>query len=163
MKDQLINELAAMRHRLVELEKSETERKHAEEALRKEKEIAQKCLDIAGVILLVINADEKITLINRRGCKILGYREEEMIGKNWFDVFIPETERERVKQVFTRVMSGEIEPVEYFENRVITREGKERVIAWRNTLLTDDNGNSIGTLSSGKTSPIAGEWRKRCG
>ncbi len=127
-----------------------TEHKHAEEALRKEKEIAQKYLDIAGVILLVINADGKITLINRRGCNILGYKEEEMIGKNWFDAFVPAREKEKVKQAFTKLMSGEGEPVEYFENLILTRSGEERIIAWHNTLLTGDNGNSIGTLSSGE-------------
>jgi PAS domain S-box-containing protein len=63
-----------------------TERKQAEEALRKEKGIAQKYLDIAGVILLVINTEENITLINRRNCKISGYKEEEMIGRNWINV-----------------------------------------------------------------------------
>jgi PAS domain S-box-containing protein len=127
-----------------------TERKQAEEALRKEKEIAQEYLDIAGVILLVINVDGEITLINRRGCEILGYKEEEMIGKNWFDVFLPERERLRVKQVFTKLMVGEVEPVEYFENLALTRSGEERIIAWHNTLLTGDNGNNIGTLSSGE-------------
>jgi PAS domain S-box-containing protein len=46
-------------------------------------------------------------------------------------------------------MTGDLEPVEYFENSVLTRTGNERIIAWHNTLLTDEKGNRIGTLSSG--------------
>ena len=127
-----------------------TERKQAEEALRKEKETAQKYLDIAGVILLVINAGQKVTLVNRRGCEILGYKEEEIIGKNWFDNFLPERIRNEVKPIFLKLMAGEIEPVEYFENTVLNKRGEERIIAWHNTVITVENGNIAGTLSSGE-------------
>jgi len=47
-------------------------------------------------------------------------------------------------------MDGKVEPVEYYENPVVTKDGEERIIAWHNTLLTDDLGNVIGTLSSGE-------------
>ncbi|MBW1717918.1 MAG: PAS domain-containing protein [Deltaproteobacteria bacterium] len=47
-------------------------------------------------------------------------------------------------------MAGDIEPVEYFENPVLTSRGEERLIAWHNTALTDDQGDIIGTLSSGE-------------
>jgi PAS domain S-box-containing protein len=32
----------------------------------------------------------------------------------------------------------------------VTRAGEERLIAWHNTVLTDETGNIIGTLSSGE-------------
>ena len=127
-----------------------TDRKRAEEALRKEKETVQKYLDIAGVMLIVINADQKVTLINRKGCEILGYKEEEIIGKNWFDNFLPEGVRNKVKAIFSKLVAGEIEPVGYFENTVLTKRGEERIIAWHNTVITDENGNIAGTLSSGE-------------
>jgi len=47
-------------------------------------------------------------------------------------------------------MKGNLEPVEYFENNVITAKGEERVIAWHNTLLRDEDNNIVGTLSSGQ-------------
>src|SRR4030066_1993377 len=47
-------------------------------------------------------------------------------------------------------MAGEIEPVEYFENPVLTKGGKERFIAWHNIVMKDEAGNIIGTLSSGE-------------
>jgi PAS domain-containing protein len=66
-----------------------TKRKKAEEKLREEKERAQKYLDVAEVMLLAINNREEVTMINQRGCKILGYKEKEVIGKNWFENFLP--------------------------------------------------------------------------
>jgi len=125
-----------------------TERKKAEEALREEKDRTQKYLEIAGVMLLVVNANEIIGLINRRGCEILGCSEDEIVGKNWFDNFIAEPIREEVRGVFRKLMAGKVEPVEYYENPVITKSGEERLIAWHNTILKDEHGNIIGSLSS---------------
>ena len=118
--------------------------------LREERDKAQKYLDIAGVILVAIDAEQKVTLMNKKGIEILGYSEEEIIGKNWFDNFIPERDRDSVRRVFAKLLAGEIKPVEYFENRVLTKSGEERLIAWHNTLLKDESGNTVGTLSSGE-------------
>jgi len=125
-----------------------TERKKAEQALREEKDRAQKYLDIAGVMFLVVNANGTVELINRRGCEILGYREDEIIGKDWFNTFIAEPVSQEVRGVFLKLMAGKVEPVEYYENPVITKSGEERLIAWHNTILKDEHGNIIGSLSS---------------
>jgi PAS domain S-box-containing protein len=125
-----------------------TKRKKAEEALLVERDKAQGYLDIAGVMLIAINSEQAVKLINKRGCKILGYKEEEIIGKNWFDNFVPERSRDEVEKVFQRLMAGEAEPVEYYENSVITKSGEEKIIAWHNTVLKNEQGDTVGTLSS---------------
>jgi two-component system cell cycle sensor histidine kinase/response regulator CckA len=127
-----------------------TERKQADEALRQERDRAQQYLDIAEVMLVALNEQGKITLLNRKGHRILGYEEGELLGKNWFDTCLPAPVREEVKKVFNRLMAGEIEPVEYHENPVLTSSGEERMIAWHNIILTDEAGNITGTLSSGE-------------
>ncbi len=127
-----------------------TERRMTEEALRKERDKAQEYLDIAGVMIVVINADQKVSLVNKKSCEILGYKEQEIIGKNWFSSFIPERIRDYVKASFEKLMAGKIEPVEFFENPVLTLNGEERMIAWHNTVLRDDAGSITGTLSSGE-------------
>ncbi|MBA7647218.1 Adaptive-response sensory-kinase SasA [subsurface metagenome] len=126
------------------------ERKRAEEALRKEKEKAQSYLDIAGVMFVVIGSDKKVSLINKRGGEILGYKEEDIVGKNWFDNFLPERIRENIKARFDVLMAREKEPDPYFENPILTKDGEERIILWHNTILTDDSGKIIGTLCSGE-------------
>ncbi len=127
-----------------------TQQKRSETVLQAERDRAQKYLDVAGVMFIVIGADQTIELINKKGCEILGVTEAEIVGANWFDTFIPETERSQIKRIFNRLMAGEIEPVEYYENRIHTREGNERLIAWHNTVLTSDTGDIVGTLSSGE-------------
>jgi len=111
---------------------------------------ARKYLEVAGVIFVVIGPDQTVRLINRKGCEVLGYDEDEIIGKNWFDAFIPEPVRETTRTVFNKLMAGEIETVEDFENPVLTRSGEVKIIAWHNTVLTNEDGAIIGTLSSGE-------------
>ena len=116
----------------------------------REENKAQKYLDIAGVIIVAINSGERVILINRKGCEILGYREEDILGKNWFDNFLPQDWGSKVKEVFQRIMAGSLEALEYYENPLLTANGEERIIAWHNTLLYDRKGRIAGTLSSGE-------------
>lgn len=144
-----------------------SERKRAEQALRKayedleqrvqlrtnelskERDKAQKYLDIAGTIIVVLDMDGNVSLINRKGAAILGRTEQEIEGKNWFDNFIPPHESARVKAGFFTLIAGETLLLESFENSIVTREGEERLIEWNNTLLRDRQGKIIKTLSSG--------------
>ena len=118
--------------------------------LREERNKAQQYLNIAGVIIVAINRDGTVTLINKRGCDVLGYAEEELIGKNWYDLCVPERFREQRKKDFDDLMSGYYREAEDYENIIVTKAGEERIMAWHNTLIRDDEGNIVGTLSSGE-------------
>jgi len=144
-----VNYLPSEGGRLFVFLRDVTERKQAEEKLQQEKDRAQQYLDIAGVILVANDAEGRVNLINKKGCEVLGYEQEELIGKNWFD-FLPQRVRREVKAVFKKLMAGEVEPVAYFENLVLTKNGEERIIAWHNVILKDGAGNIVGTLSSGE-------------
>ncbi|MBN1379152.1 MAG: PAS domain S-box protein [Gammaproteobacteria bacterium] len=127
-----------------------TERKLAENELKSERDRMQKYLSIAGVVFLVLDKQGSIRMINNKGCEILECEEDEIIGKNWFDEFIKESDRDNLKSVFSMVMCKDLKNVEYNVNSVITKSGHTRTIAWHNSMLTDNNGNVIGTLSSGE-------------
>ena len=93
-------------------------------------DLAQAYLDVAEVMILVIGVDQKVRLINKEGCRVLGYPEEEIVGKNWFESFLSERVKGQVQEVFAQLVSGEVEPVEYYENLVLTSSGDERLISW---------------------------------
>ena len=124
--------------------------KQSEVLVREEKNKIQNYLDIVEVILVVIDAEQKVSLINKKGCETLGYDEKEILGKKWLDTFVPEKNRDEVRMDFEKLMNGEIEPIEYFEKPVLTRTGEERMIAWHNAVLRDKKGNITNTLSSGE-------------
>jgi len=124
--------------------------KLSEEKLREERDRAQGYLDVAGVMLLVIGPDQKVRLINKKGCEVLGYDEKEIIGKNWFGHFLPERVRENVKVIFSKIISGETGSFGYVENVILTKRGEERMVAWHNTVFRNEAGNIVSTLSSGE-------------
>jgi len=117
--------------------------------LKEEKEKAQKYFDIAGVMMGVLNTKGEIILMNQKGCQILGVTADKVIGKNWFDHYVPLKKGNEVGEVFNKLLAGETESVEYYENSVISGDGSERIIAFHNTLLTDDQGLIRGILFSG--------------
>ena len=125
-----------------------TRSKRAEEQIIREKDKAQQYLDIAGVIFIVIDIERKVTLINKKGCKVLGYKEKEIIGKNWFENFIPHDIKHDVEGIYNKIMSDEL--VEYYENNILTKSGEERIIAWHNNILKNENNDVIGCISSGE-------------
>jgi len=127
-----------------------TERKRAEQALEAERNKAQKYLNVAEVIMLVIDSEQKVCLINRKGCEVLGRREEDIIGKDWCDNFVPERGREEVRSAISNMLKGNIEPSEYLENPVSTGSGEERIIAWHNSILSNEKGQIEALLSSGE-------------
>jgi PAS domain S-box-containing protein len=101
-------------------------------------------------VLIALDTEGRITLINKRGLELFGYEEVELVGKNWFRTFLPESEREQTRSVFEKLMAGEVDPVEYYENAVLSKSGAERVMAWYNSILRDASGAIAGTLSSGE-------------
>jgi PAS domain S-box-containing protein len=127
-----------------------TRHRRAQNALREEKDRAQNYLDVAGVILVALDTQERVTLINRKGCAVLRRSEDEIVGQNWYDVALPERQREIFRITYAMLLRGETQAVESFENCVVTSEGEERTIAWRNTVVRDTSGQIVGTLSSGE-------------
>jgi diguanylate cyclase (GGDEF)-like protein/PAS domain S-box-containing protein len=140
----------SLRSRIRELEQAEIDRDRIEADLRSEKELAQQYLNIAGVAILVIGTDERVNLINNMGCKILGYSEEEIVGENWFDKFLPLDTIDSTRKIFRELMQGKTKDLEYVETPVLTKVGDIRQIAWHNILLKDTQGKIICTLSSGE-------------
>jgi len=133
-----------------ELDKEIIERKNAEEHALKERDKAQRYLDVAGTIFVVIDPDETVSLINKAGCEMLGAEVDEIIGQNWFENYIPQRFRSETREVFKLLMEGKIEPTEYFENPICAKDGLEIIITWHNTNLTDEKGVIQGILSSGE-------------
>ena len=52
----------------------------SEDLLRDERDRAQRYLDIAATMIVVLGTDGADTLVNKRACDVLGYAEEELVG-----------------------------------------------------------------------------------
>jgi PAS domain S-box-containing protein len=126
------------------------DRRSSEASLRRERDRARLYFDTAGVMLVVLRADRRVRAINRAGAEILGAPAAEIVGKDWIHSFIPARLRSTAAAIFEAYLEG----VEYADARgegiVLRANGEERTIAWRNRLLRDAEGRTIGILSSGE-------------
>ncbi|MDD3295738.1 MAG: PAS domain S-box protein [Candidatus Omnitrophica bacterium] len=149
-KEALIKKNEELHLKIAELEIIKQQYKWTEERLRKEKDLTHKYLDIAGVIIVILDRQGIARLINRKGCQILGYKQDEIVGKKWFDSFVPKSVRNEVKSAFEKIIAGKVSTVETYVNPIITKNGQERIIRWHNSFLKDDNGRIASALSSGE-------------
>ena len=123
-----------------------TERKDAEQALRDERDSAQRYLDTADVILLKLDLEGRIALVNRYGCSLLGWTPNELLGRDWIETCLPARIREDLRTKRQQLLGGDLSII---ENPVLTKSGDERLVEWRNRLLRDHEGQVIGSFSSG--------------
>ncbi len=117
--------------------------------LRLERDRARVYLDMAAGLLVAINRDQEVELINKKGCEILGLTVGEIIGKNWFDNFVPEEIAADMKSLFSMIMDGEFELLEAHEYPIVNSDGMQLLIAWQTTVLRNNTGKINGALSSG--------------
>lgn len=115
-----------------------------------EKRKAQQYLDIAGTMIIAIDNSGDVVLANKKASEILGYEQDEILGKNWLEHFIPEKEKVNIEAALMKLSSTHFEEEKYRENLVKTKTGENRMIAWHNEQVLDKQGNIIGFISSGQ-------------
>ena len=112
-----------------------TGKKQAESALKAEKEFIEILIEGANSLIVGLNEQGTIILINKMCETLLGWKREEIIGKNWFDIFIPTSSKNAVLQVFKQTSLG-IPTI--LINPIKTKKG-EKLIWWHNTTIQREN------------------------
>jgi PAS domain S-box-containing protein len=121
-----------------------------EQLLRRERDAAQRYLDVAGVMILALDREARPTLINRKGCSILGLFETAIIGKPWFETFIPDEDRQESREHYDRLVAGGSGQFVTYAGPVRTGSGERRILSWSVIVLGDDEDRFTGTLWSGE-------------
>jgi PAS domain S-box-containing protein len=114
------------------------------------KEKAELYLDMAGSAFVSLDKNGNILLVNQKCLDLLEYAtSKELKGKNWFDTCLPSEINKQVKQAYSNVMKGKMEREEYYENEVVTKSGKRRIIYWNNSLIKNEEGQIKELFCSG--------------
>jgi PAS domain S-box-containing protein len=130
-----------------------TDRVTSEKQLREERDIARKYLELANTMILALDTSFNVTMINRKGCEILGLEEDEIIGKNWLRSFVPKSDRSEAKKHLRSLLTsnGSISPCGSF--RILSESGDAKSVFCHDTVLFDDDGKVASILFSAQ--PVA--------
>ena len=124
-----------------------TQRKQAELALQQAKDFAENVIQTANVIFLQLDTEGNVAKLNAAAEEISGYSQAELEGRSWFETVVPRERYPRVWDEFIRI-SERGETTQIFENPMLTKQGEERHILWKNSVLRIGQ-NIVGTISFG--------------
>jgi diguanylate cyclase (GGDEF)-like protein/PAS domain S-box-containing protein len=133
-----------LQDRLAELERSRA-------VLRAERDRTKLYLDTVPAIVVALDREGLITMINLFGCALLGYGDDQLLGRNWFATCLPQPEGlTTIEPWFRQLLEGQLPERDYSEHDLVTAKGERVLVAWRSALLRDHAGQVIGVLSAGE-------------
>ncbi|MCA1992091.1 MAG: response regulator [Coleofasciculus sp. S288] len=145
---QLQEQNALLQQEICAREAAAKHRKQAEATLQEAERRWRSLLE--NVQLVVVGLDQRgnVEYVNPFFFSLTGYTQAEVLGKNWFETFIPPSHQQQFQIIFREILEHNLHP--YHQNPILTKSGEERLIAWNNTLLQDAEGNIVGTMSIGE-------------
>lgn len=141
-KQELFEENAFLKQKIQELEHSESERKRADEELKKSEEKYRTIIESMEDGYHEVDLKGNITLFNESTRKMMGYEREDMLGMNYRQ-YADEENTRKIYQVYNQVYrTGE--PVINFEWQIIRRDGDRRDIEIFISLIRNTEGQPTG-------------------
>ncbi len=123
-----------------------TDEKLAAEALRRERDFAQRLLETAHTIVMVLGLTGRVLRINRYARDVTGLSESDVLGRDWFELFAPPDQRNELRQVFMKVIDGWRSVGT--ERELQTSQGK-LAVQWYASALRDGDGKAVGLMVIG--------------
>ena len=116
--------------------------------LQEQRDFAQNVLNTAQIIILVLDTQGRIAQFNPYLEEICGYSPAEVQGNDWFSVFVPEPERDSIRNTFQHVLAeGNIQG---YVSSILTKAGTQRDIHWNAQVLKDRHQYATGVLATGQ-------------
>ncbi|MEI6611136.1 MAG: PAS domain S-box protein, partial [Deltaproteobacteria bacterium] len=126
-----------VRERTSELTDEITNRKHAEETLRKSEDRLRTLIEGTQALILSVDINGYFTYVNDSVTRVLGYKSsEEVIGKSYLH-FVHTEDRTRVLNAFAHQISTQ-QPSSVQEFRIIDKKGKIKWFSFLSTPVIKD-------------------------
>jgi diguanylate cyclase (GGDEF)-like protein/PAS domain S-box-containing protein len=125
-----------------------TERKQAAEELRESDRRFSNLLDNVELAAVMLDREARITYVNDHLLHLTGWRREEVVGQDYFELFVPPEDSD-TKIVFAALLD-DLPEAWHHENYILTRSGERKLIRWNNSILKSAAGNVVGTASLGE-------------
>jgi len=143
-KQQLVNELLALRQRIAELEAACAERERAIESLAQEKRLLDALLDNSPDIIYFKDVHSRFIRVNKAKASKHGLSPEQLVGKTDFEFTSEEFARRAYQEEQEIIITGK----SFIEREELTRlpNGREMWVSITKMPLRDETGKIIGTF-----------------
>ncbi|MDY6930432.1 MAG: PAS domain S-box protein [Halobacteriota archaeon] len=118
--------------------------------LRIELQNAKIYLDLADCLFVATDTDHNIIFVNEKACRVLELSEEDIIGRNWYGMFISDEARIRVEKEFQNPFLISRDEVHFIEDTIEGPDAEEKSIFWSRKVIKDDYGDNIGIINTGE-------------
>ena len=125
-----------------------TAKRETENSLRESERRFSDLFGNVELVSLMLDRDARITYCNDYLLRLTGWRREEVIGRDWIELFTPPALHDKLRTLLSRWLAGEVF-ASHHENPILTRSGEQRLIQWNNTVLRSPAGTPIGVASIG--------------
>ena len=132
-----------------------THRKTIEMELRASEHRFRMLIETAGSIIIGLTPDGWIVEWNREAERLYGKSREEVLDKNYFELFITDSERAHILADIKRVLTGE--PTRDYQHPVLDVNDKLQDILWNVDRLLDENHQPYGVICIGRD---VTEWNR---
>ncbi len=126
-----------------------TERRRAQDEQRESERRFRSMLANLELIAMTLDGDARVTYCNDHLLRLTGWTREELLGREWFETFIPAEILTSQQQTFAALLT-DAPQAWHHENEIVTRSGKRLLVQWNNTVLRALSGEVIGTASIGE-------------
>jgi PAS domain S-box-containing protein len=128
---------------------SDRSREHAaRQALRESEAKFRSVLESMNLIAVILDEKGRLGLCSDFLLELTGWPRSEVIGRDWFERFVPQENRGEILKVFARFFAGN--PPKRYESEIMTRQGRRRLIGWSNSTLNGKDGKPIGVVAFGE-------------
>ena len=122
--------------------------RRTEDALRESERRFREMLDTIELFAVLLDVVGTVTYCNPYLLRMTGYAKQDVIGRNFFELFIPEGPREQASRGFLENIGRGIIAA-HIEAEIGTRSGERRIVLWNNTVLRNPENSILGIASVG--------------
>lgn len=158
-REQLLREVEDLRIHIARLETSGAHHEQSLARLRQMECIYRTSFTFSRDVVICLSPDRKIIEFNPPAETLYGVKKEDVLGKDYFVMFLPQDLWEAVDNYMKKVAAGI--PANGFENPVHTKNGDTRLLLWKAQRVVDDNGDVIGIIAVGQDISMRKQMEER--